>query len=319
MGFYLKKSLNAGPVKFNLSQSGVGASVGVKGLRVGKGTRGNYVHMGRQGVYYRTALKSAANKDPDVVADDSAVMTDATSMDLVDEISRKLKRISIFPFSIFILPVMLYFKHSLVVSIAATIVSGLLLYLLFDKGRRDVSLFYDVDEEFEQKLSRYYDSFERVIGCTPYRAEHRDNKKYYSGVYWKIPKHIYTNVNVPCISADGVSFYFFPDKLLIYSGKEVGAIDYTNLNIKAYNKDIATNRYSTDDPGAVVGKTWQYTTKAGQPDKRYKNNPQVPIIKFSLLELSTSNYKATIILSKPDVGNDIAKGFDKYMKREKTL
>lgn len=56
MGFYLRKSISAGPFRFNLSGSGVGLSVGVKGFRVGTGPRGNYVHMGRGGLYYRAAL-----------------------------------------------------------------------------------------------------------------------------------------------------------------------------------------------------------------------------------------------------------------------
>jgi hypothetical protein len=35
MGFYLRKSVAVGPFRFNLSGSGVGMSVGVRGLRVG--------------------------------------------------------------------------------------------------------------------------------------------------------------------------------------------------------------------------------------------------------------------------------------------
>jgi hypothetical protein len=46
MGFYLRKSLRVGPVRFNLSKSGVGVSVGVTEFRFGTGPRGNYVHMG---------------------------------------------------------------------------------------------------------------------------------------------------------------------------------------------------------------------------------------------------------------------------------
>ena len=37
MGWYLRKSLKLGPLRFNLSKSGIGTSIGVKGLRVGTG------------------------------------------------------------------------------------------------------------------------------------------------------------------------------------------------------------------------------------------------------------------------------------------
>ena len=56
MGFYIRKSVSAGPFRFNLSRSGLGVSVGVKGFRIGSGPRGNYVHMGRGGLYYLASL-----------------------------------------------------------------------------------------------------------------------------------------------------------------------------------------------------------------------------------------------------------------------
>jgi hypothetical protein len=48
MGFYIRKALRVGPLRFNLSKSGIGVSAGIRGLRLGTGPRGNYVHMGRR-------------------------------------------------------------------------------------------------------------------------------------------------------------------------------------------------------------------------------------------------------------------------------
>src|SRR5438132_5753009 len=56
MGFYLRKSVRVGPLRFNLSGSGIGVSCGIPGLRIGTGPRGNYIYAGRGGVYYRAAL-----------------------------------------------------------------------------------------------------------------------------------------------------------------------------------------------------------------------------------------------------------------------
>src|SRR5690349_12356802 len=64
MSWYLRKSVRVGGMRFNLSRSGVGMSVGVTGLRVGRGPRGNYVHMGRGGVYFRQTLSSASAVGP---------------------------------------------------------------------------------------------------------------------------------------------------------------------------------------------------------------------------------------------------------------
>lgn len=39
MGFYLKKGINFGPLRLNVSKSGLGMSFGAKGLRLGYGTK----------------------------------------------------------------------------------------------------------------------------------------------------------------------------------------------------------------------------------------------------------------------------------------
>ena len=59
MGFYIRKSIKAGPFRFNLSNSGVGMSVGVRGLRVGTGPRGHYIRAGLGGVYYQQSITPA--------------------------------------------------------------------------------------------------------------------------------------------------------------------------------------------------------------------------------------------------------------------
>lgn len=57
MGFYVRKSFRAGPVRLNLSKSGLGASIGVKGARVGVSSRGRtYASGGVGGLYFRQNL-----------------------------------------------------------------------------------------------------------------------------------------------------------------------------------------------------------------------------------------------------------------------
>src|SRR5262249_5628448 len=57
MTWYLRKSLRFGPLRLNLSKRGVGASVGVKGARIGVDAGGKpYAAGGRHGLYFRTRL-----------------------------------------------------------------------------------------------------------------------------------------------------------------------------------------------------------------------------------------------------------------------
>jgi hypothetical protein len=59
MGLFLRKSFRAGPVRFNISKSGIGMSTGVKGLRLGTGPRGAYVAGGRGALRFRQSLPTA--------------------------------------------------------------------------------------------------------------------------------------------------------------------------------------------------------------------------------------------------------------------
>ena len=56
MGWYIRKSKSAGPFRINLSKSGIGASVGVKGARVSFGPSGTYFTTGSNGLYYREKI-----------------------------------------------------------------------------------------------------------------------------------------------------------------------------------------------------------------------------------------------------------------------
>ncbi|MDL2408882.1 DUF4236 domain-containing protein [Rhizobium calliandrae] len=62
MPFYTRKSVKAGPFRFNFSKGGVGVSIGVRGLRIGAGPRGHYVHAGRGAFYYRASFGSAGKR-----------------------------------------------------------------------------------------------------------------------------------------------------------------------------------------------------------------------------------------------------------------
>jgi DNA polymerase-3 subunit epsilon len=56
MSFYIRKSIKFGPIRFNISKSGIGISSGVPGARISTGPRGTYINMGRNGVYYRKKI-----------------------------------------------------------------------------------------------------------------------------------------------------------------------------------------------------------------------------------------------------------------------
>jgi hypothetical protein len=65
MGWFLRKSVRVGPLRLNLSKRGIGASVEVKGARIGVDAAGKpYAAGGRYGLYFRERLGSRSASQP---------------------------------------------------------------------------------------------------------------------------------------------------------------------------------------------------------------------------------------------------------------
>lgn len=61
MGFYFRRGFGFGPFRINLSKSGIGESVGVRGFRIGRTPKGKeYVRAGMGGLYYYKTLPSSS-------------------------------------------------------------------------------------------------------------------------------------------------------------------------------------------------------------------------------------------------------------------
>ena len=60
MGMYLRKTKKIGILNINMSKSGIGWSVGPRGMRIGHGPRGTYVRGGRGPMRYQKTLKSSS-------------------------------------------------------------------------------------------------------------------------------------------------------------------------------------------------------------------------------------------------------------------
>lgn len=195
MGFYLRKGFNLGPLRLNLSKSGVGFSVGVKGARVGVDPRGRaYVHAGRGGFYFRETLNPPAQPDrqpsrviPEAIpirdfeSGESWSLTDESQTPLVAELTRVYRRIS---------------RVGIVASIAALLVAAglvvavgevlplnpvawglvavsaaVVLGFAFKKAREaderhgNVNLTFDLDPEAERRFTALCDALQAFAAC----------------------------------------------------------------------------------------------------------------------------------------------------------
>lgn len=102
----------------------------------------------------------------------------------------------------------------------------------------------------------------------------------------KTPKFIKVNVPVYEVKLAKEKVYVFPDKLMIVKGNKIGSIHMDDLDIMLANTRFIPNFAPRD--ARVVGHTWQYVNKNGGPDKRFKNNMQLPIC-----DVGTMSFKAS--------------------------
>lgn len=97
---------------------------------------------------------------------------------------------------------------------------------------------------------------------------------------------IVANIEVPILTASKTTLAFYPDRVLAFQGKSVGAIAYKDLQAISVPSRFIENESLPSD-ATVVDQTWQYVNKKGGPDKRFKNNRQLPVCQYNKLHLST--------------------------------
>ena len=214
MSFYLRKSIGVGPLRFNLSKSGIGVSVGVKGFRVGAGPRGNYVHVGRGGVYYRKTLPPLSGSKPsshvsepevglasafersvgpmeEIESGSVADMADSSSAELLQELDEKKKKMRIGP--VFAAVALVAALGLLVSGVDPVIQGGVdvcwlaATYFAFrrDTLAKTVVLFYAFDQPLEcayEALHKAAGDLANCVGCWHIAASGAVyDRKYHAG------------------------------------------------------------------------------------------------------------------------------------------
>jgi hypothetical protein len=338
MGFSFRQSVSVGPFRFNLSGSGVGVSVGVPGFRVGTGPRGNYVHLGRGGVYYRHTIPTPTAPRPmprydrgsavalEEIESASAVqIVDSSSEELLGEIRAKRRKMPLMPFVLVAAIVLLFiaagwgsggFLFALVLSVAAMIAAR-----YRDKVAKTVVILYELDPYAQEAFRRFQEwavTLASVRCAWHIAASGRvHDRKYHAGASSLVqrnattirtaePPGVRTNVPVLSIGVGRQTLYFLPDRLLVYDSGGVGAIAYSTLEISAEGQQFIEKGPVPAD-ATVVGRTWRYVNKSGGPDRRFNNNPQLPICLYDELWLrSASGLNEIVQLSRSGIGEGFA-------------
>jgi Protein of unknown function (DUF4236) len=114
---------------------------------------------------------------------------------------------------------------------------------------------------------------------------------------------VIANVDVPILHATKITLAFYPDRILAFQDKTVGAIDYAELEVKN-SPVIFVESGPLPSDSTVSGHTWQYVNKKGGPDKRFKNNRQLPLCRYNELRLTTPRGLDIYLMCSRDGGFD---------------
>ena len=346
MGFYIRKALRVGPLRFNLSKSGIGVSAGVTGLRFGTGPRGNYVHVGRGGLYFRKSLNPATRRPEPVPVErpetaretvgplreidsgSTLAMADASSAELLAEVNEKRRMTHLLPLAI-VLSVAV-----LAILIGTNARAPVVLLSIFaaigicwiaqrrDLLRRTTVILYEFEAPAEARYQQLHDAFDliRSAGRTWHiraQGEVRD-RKYHAGAGSVVnrsevtvgkgqPPLIRANVEVPLIPVGAQILAFMPDRVLVFDTNGVGAVSYEDFRLTVSRTEFVENGRPPHD-AVVVGRTWRYVNKKGGPDRRFRDNPEWPICAYEELSFSSSSGLNEILqVSRQGVGAPLAK------------
>lgn len=86
---------------------------------------------------------------------------------------------------------------------------------------------------------------------------------------------------------------FLPDALLLQKNKDLKAIDYKDLKVDLRAEDFKEEGEIAKD-ATILEKTYKHANKDGSPDKRYKDNPEVSLVEYGILQIENSDLNLMI-------------------------
>jgi hypothetical protein len=143
------------------------------------------------------------------------------------------------------------------------------------------------------------------------------NRKYHAGASRLVrrnptlirktePPYLRTNIETVAIGVGKQVLHFFPDRVLIFDPNGVVAVGYGQLQIS-----VSQTRFIEDGAvpldATVVDHTWKYVNKKGGPDRRFKDNRQLPICLYDEVSLrSVTGLNEVIQVSRCSVADGFA-------------
>ncbi len=241
----------------------------------------------------------------DITSADVDELVDATSEDVLAEINaragRRVSTRATILWTLGIAFVAMAISSGLATFVLVVGFGWLALDAIWRETHRAV-LTYELDDEANRRFSRMKEAVAVLGGSARlWRIEAQQlNADWKRGAgatmsvrrtlaaVWHLrPPGIATNVDVWSIRAGGTHLYWFPDRLLVYQNGRYGAAAYDALRVTCTPTRFVEHEGMPHD-AQVVGTTWQFVNKDGQPDRRFNNNRQLPIVMYGEIQITSS-------------------------------
>jgi hypothetical protein len=187
---------------------------------------------------------------------------------------------------------------------------------------RRIEFNYELGEKTGQLFATCVKAFEAAAGCSAiWRVTTqilRRDTKYTAGAGSTIDRapttitfndpRLISNLPTIWIGASGGGLCFLPDRMLFFGPAGVSSLDYAGATVTAKSIDFRESGPVPPD-ATQVGSTWQYVNKNGSPDRRFANNRQLPILRYSEVSFRHSKLSFQLEFSKVGAGEMLAKTF----------
>lgn len=315
MGFRFRKSVNlGGGFRVNLSKSGVGYSWGVPGYRVTKTSKGRtrktYSVPGT-GLSY---VEESGNKNnrkqsnPNYSsAPGTPIMEDIVSADIesyqsaeYQDFISSIKKIIVLNKIANWLCLTLLFASEMMFLFTGII--GLLLKV-YIRSKGKIDLDYELDDYYLDKHSNMISAWTTLSNSSSLwqiiQSGNVTNRKFHAGasrlvnrklitVTSKKPFYLKTSTDIIQLKLTKETLIFMPDKIVIVKGTKIGALNYKDIHIES-GDTIFIEEEKVPKDATIIDYTWSKVNKDGSPDRRFKDNKQIPRCNYGAIGISSQS------------------------------
>jgi hypothetical protein len=217
-------------------------------------------------------------------------MVDSSCTDLLDELNTKRRMVRLWPVALLATLAAFFASPALLLpGLAVTAACG-----WWDRVRKTAVLNYELDAPTAASYKALQDAFDEMARAKRHwhvaASEQAADRKRAAGAANLLnqtlirlrkaaPSYIKTNIAVPIIPVGKQSLCFFPDRLFVFERGAVGVVPYAGLTMK-----VRTTRFIEEgrvpEDAQTVGSTWKHPNKNGGPDRRFRDNPRIPIVEY---------------------------------------